>query len=354
MLSPFVVFKVLAMGALSFSVAFVLAPVLIRFLTRIRFGKNIRDAKEAPIMSALHLGKKGTPVGGGIVIWVALLVTVAFGELLAMAFGPNSYPGRLAFLDRGETWLPLGAFIAAALIGLLDDWMNVKGIGGGKGGGLQVRYRLIFYTLVAAVGALWFFWKLDWDLLRVPLVGNFNLGWLYIPFFIFILVATAFSVNEADGLDGLAGGPLLTAFGAMSAISFIQGRYDLATFCAVIVGALVAFLWYNIHPAQFFMGDTGAMGMGITLGVVAMLTNTSLLLPIIGSVFVAKTVSVIIQIASKKLRGKKVFLSAPFHHHLQASGWEEPQIVMRLWLLSGLSAVVGLVIELVDVGLVGR
>lgn len=354
MLSPFVVFKVLAMGALSFSVAFVLAPVLIRFLTRIRFGKNIRDAKEAPVMSALHLAKKGTPVGGGIIIWVALLVTVVFGELLALVFGPNSYPGRLAFLDRGETWLPLAAFIAAALIGLLDDWMNVKGIGGGKGGGLQVRYRLIFYTLVAAVGALWFFWKLDWDLLRVPLVGNFNLGWLYIPFFIFILVATAFSVNEADGLDGLAGGPLLTSFGAMSAISFLQGRYDLATFCAVIVGALVAFLWYNIHPARFFMGDTGAMGMGITLGVVAMLTNTSLLLPIIGSVFVAETVSVIIQLTSKKLRGKKVFLSAPFHHHLQASGWEEPQIVMRLWLLSGVSAVVGLVIELVDIGLVGR
>lgn len=140
----------------------------------------------------------------------------------------------------------------------------------------------------------------------------------------------------------------------MSAISFFQGRYDLATFCAVIAGALVAFLWYNIHPARFFMGDTGAMGMGITLGVVAMLTNTSLLLPIIGSVFVAETVSVIIQLTSKKLRGKKVFLSAPFHHHLQASGWEEPQIVMRLWLLSGLSAVVGLVIELVDIGLVGR
>lgn len=196
MLSPFVVFKVLSMGALSFAIAFVLAPVLIRFLTRIRFGKNIRAEGDTPIMSALHMNKKGTPVGGGIIIWVALLVTIVVGELLALAFGPNSYPGRLAFLDRGETWLPLAAFIAAALIGLLDDWLNVKGIGGGKGGGLQVRYRLIFYTLVAAIGALWFFWKLDWDLLRIPLVGSYNLGWLYIPFFIFILVATAFSLTR--------------------------------------------------------------------------------------------------------------------------------------------------------------
>jgi phospho-N-acetylmuramoyl-pentapeptide-transferase len=354
MLSPFIVFKVLAMGTLSFMVAFVTAPALIRYLTRIRFGKNIRDAKDAPIMNALHLTKQGTPTGGGIIVWVTLLFVIGFGELLAVIFGPNSYPGRLAFLDRGETWLPLAAFVASALIGLVDDWMNVKRIGGGKGGGLRMRHRLVLYTLVAAAGALWFFWKLDWDLLRIPLIGSYNLGWLYIPFFVFILVGTANAVNFTDGLDGLAGGPLLAAFGALSAISFFQARYDLATFCAVIAGALAAFLWYNINPAKFFMGDTGAMGMGITLGIVAMLTNTSLLLPVIGAIFVAETLSVIIQMTSKRLRHKKVFLSAPLHHHLEATGWTEPQIVMRFWLLSGLAAILGLTIELVDIGLLGR
>jgi phospho-N-acetylmuramoyl-pentapeptide-transferase len=354
MLSPYVVFKVLILAAFGFAAALAAAPGLIRLLRRYKFGKNIRDAKDAPIMAALHLAKQGTPTGGGIIVWGALLLVLGLGELLVLLFGPGSYPGRLAFLDRGETLLPVGALVASALVGLLDDYWNVRRIGGGKGGGLRMRHRLLLYTLIAAAGALWFFFKLDWDLLRIPLVGNFNIGWWYIPFFILVIVATGFSVNEADGLDGLAGGTLLSAFAAMGAICFFQGKYDLAAFCAIIAGALVAFLWHNIPPAKFFMGDTGAMGLGVTLGVVAMLTNTSILLPIIGLVFVAESGSVIIQIASKRLRGRKVFLSAPFHHHLEARGWTEPQIVMRFWLISGMAAVVGLVIELVDVGLLGR
>jgi len=221
---------------------------------------------------------------------------------------------------------------------------------GPKGGGLSVLYRLGLYTFVSLIGGLWFYFKLDWDVFHVPFVGNFEIGLWYIPLFVFILVATAFSVNEADGLDGLAGGALATTFAALGAICFAQGKFELAALCGVIMGALVAFLWFNINPARFFMGDTGAMSLGITVGVIAMLTNTALFLLIIGFIFVVDTLSVIIQVSSKKIRKKKVFLSAPIHHHFQAIGWPEPKIVMRFWLISSIAAVVGVILFLLDSG----
>jgi len=180
-------------------------------------------------------------------------------------------------------------------------------------------------------------------------LGNFNLGWWYILVFIVVSVSTAFSVNETDGLDGLAGGTLLTSFSAYAIISFLQGKYDLAVFCAIIVGALLAFLWFNIKPARFFMGDTGAMSMGITLGVIAMLTNTPIILIVIGLVFVLESLSVIIQNISKKLRhGKKIFLSSPIHHHFEAKGWPEYKVVMRFWVIAGVSSALGVCIFLLE------
>jgi phospho-N-acetylmuramoyl-pentapeptide-transferase len=179
-------------------------------------------------------------------------------------------------------------------------------------------------------------------------LGNFNIGWWYIPLFIFVIVATSFSVNETDGLDGLAGGTLLFSFTAYAAIAYIQGKTDLAAFCVVIVGALLSFLWFNINPARFFMGDTGAMSLGVTLGVVAMLTNTVIILPIIGFIFVLESASVLIQITSKKIRKKKVFLSAPIHHHFEALGWSEPRIVMRFWIISAVTSILGLILFLIE------
>lgn len=176
------------------------------------------------------------------------------------------------------------------------------------------------------------------------------MGWWIVPIFIFIIVATSFSVNEIDGLDGLAGGTLLAAFAAFGSIAFLQGKYDLATFCGVITGALLAFLWFNINPARFFMGDTGAMSLGVTLGIVAMLTNSVLLLPIIGFLFVVESLSVIIQVLSKKFLGRKVFLSSPLHHHLEAIGWPEPKIVMRFWVIAGVAAVIGVIVALLERG----
>ena len=263
-------------------------------------------------------------------------------------FFPESELSRFNFLDRGETLLPLGALIASSLVGLADDWLNIRGKGIFKGG-MRIWHRLAIYSVIAAVGAWWFFYKLDWDLLHIPFVGNFEIGFWYIPIFIFIIVGTSFSVNETDGLDGLAGGLLLAAFGAFGIMAFVSGRYDLATFCGVISGALLAFLWFNITPARFFMGDTGAMGLGVTLGIVAMMTNTALFLPVVCFLFVIEALSFIIQQTSKKLRnGKKVFLSSPIHHHFEAIGWSEPKIVMRFWVIAGVCAVLGVILFLID------
>ena len=212
-----------------------------------------------------------------------------------------------------------------------------------------MRHRLLLYTAIATVGAYWFYVKLEWDILRVPFWGDLPIGLWYIPLFILVIVSTAFSVNEIDGLDGLAGGTLLAAFAAFGAIAFAQGKVDLASFCGVIVGALFAFLWYNIYPASVFMGDTGAMGLGVTLGVVAMLTNSAMLIPLIGLLFVVESLSVLVQLTARKLFARKVFISAPFHHHLEATGWKEPQIVMRFWVIGIVSAVVGLILALLDI-----
>ncbi len=340
----FYVIKILFLTALSSIVAVLWTPLLTHFLYKYRLGKSIRNNGTTPIFTSLHKNKEGTPTMGGLMIWVTVLV-LALVFFYAAKFIDLEFFRQLNFLTRSQTLLPLGSLVAAALVGLTDDILDVRGRGKG---GMRIRQRIILYTLIAAVGALWFFYKLDWDLLHIPFVGNFQIGWWYIPIFIFIIVATSFSVNQIDGLDGLAGGTLLTAFGAYGAIAFVQGKYDLAAFCGVIIGALIAFLWFNIKPARFFMGDTGAMSLGVTLGIIAMLTNQALLLPIIGMLFVVAALSSIIQILSKKLRGKKVFLSSPLHHHLEAIGWPEYKIVMRFWLISGVTSVIGFILFLLD------
>jgi len=344
----FDIIKIFFLAALSFVVAVSWTPLLTHFLYKYRLGKQIRDDGSAPVFAKLHEAKRGTPTMGGVLIWATLLLIMAVFYYGAEIFS-GSQGGSLNFFSRQQTLLPLGALIASALVGLVDDYFNVRRIGP-KGGGLRMRHRLILYTLIAAVGALWFYYKLEWDLLRVPFVGSFNIGWWYVPVFILVIVATSFSVNETDGLDGLAGGVLASCFAAYGCIAFVQGRTDLAAFCGVIVGALLAFLWFNINPARFFMGDTGAMSLGVTLGVVAMLTNAALFLPVIGFVFVLESVSVIIQVASKKLRHKKVFLSAPIHHHFEAIGWSEPKVVMRLWIVATVTAAIGLVLFMIDHG----
>jgi phospho-N-acetylmuramoyl-pentapeptide-transferase len=247
------------------------------------------------------------------------------------------------FLTRKQTLLPLGILVFSAIIGLADDLIGIF-----KKRGLRLRQRTIIFTLIAIVGALWFYFKLDWDLMHIPFIGDFNIGWLYIPIFIFIITAAAFSANETDGLDGLAGGVFLVAFLAYAIISYSQGRLELATFCSAIVGALLAFLWFNIYPARFFMGDTGSMSLGTTLGVIAMLTNSALFLLFIGFILLVESLSVIIQVGHKKILHKKLFLSAPLHHHLEAKGWPETKVTMRFWIIAGVMATIGLILYFID------
>lgn len=338
----FYLIKIFILATAAFVIAVLLTPLLTHFLYKYKLGKQIRDKGNAPIFFRLHKSKSGTPTMGGVLIWgTTVLLTVGI-FYLSKIFNSDVFT-QLNFLSRGQTLLPLGALFASAIVGLFDDVLNIKGIGP-KGGGLQVRHKLFIYTLIAAFGAWWFYVKLEWDIIYVPFFGDYIIGLWFVPLFIFIIVATSFSVNETDGLDGLAGGVLLIAFASYAAIAFVQQKFDLAVFCGVIVGALTAFLWFNIYPARFFMGDTGAMSLGVTLGIIAMLTNTFLLLPLIGFILVIESLSVIIQVASRKIRHKKVFLSTPLHHHFEARGWPEPKVVMRFWLISGVAAMIGLII----------
>ncbi|MBT6254179.1 phospho-N-acetylmuramoyl-pentapeptide-transferase [Candidatus Uhrbacteria bacterium] len=345
----FQIIRLIMLATMTFVIAIAWTPLLTHLLYKYKLGKQIRSSDRAPVFSKLHAKKSGTPVMGGLLIWVTVLVfaMVLFG---IWTIAPESFLGKLSFLTRSETLLPLGAFVASALVGLVDDWMNVRKIGP-HGGGMSIWYRIFVYTAIATVGALWFYFKLDWDMFHVPFIGDFSVGLWYIPIFIFIVGSTAFSVNEADGLDGLAGGITMAAFAAFGAIAFAQGSYDLAALCVAITGALLAFLWFNIYPARFFMGDTGSMALGITLGVVAMLTNMALLLPVIGILLVIESASVIVQMTSKKLRnGKKIFRSTPIHHHFEAIGWPEPKIVMRAWVISLVFSSLGVALALLDMG----
>lgn len=340
--------RVVGVAILAFGTAFWLTPFLTHYLYKYKFGKNIRSDGNTPIYSKLHAQKAGTPVGGGIIIWGAVLLLAIVFSVLDLAF-PNSFARHFDFLSRAQTLLPLGALIASALVGFIDDYFNVRRIGP-KGGGLNIRHRLALYTVVAAFGAWWFFFKLEWSVIHIPAVGDIEIGWWYIPLFMFVIVATAFSVNEADGLDGLAGGITLFCFGAYTALAFAMGRVELAMLCAAISGGLLAFLWFNVYPARFFMGDTGAMSLGTTLGVIAMLTNSAFVLPIIAFPLVLESASVIIQVLSKKIRKKKVFLSAPLHHHFEALGWPETKVTMRFWIVAAVSASLGLVVGLLGMG----
>jgi len=335
--AAFQAIRILLSAVIGFIVALGITPLVTILITRLSFKKQIRSASNAPVFAKLHQKKEGTPTAGGIIIWGTVLIIGGIFWFLPY----------FDLIDRAQTYLPIISFFIAALVGLLDDILGILRRGP-KGGGISINQKLLVYITISLIGALWFYYRLGWDVLTVPFMENIHMGWWYIPFFMFIIVAAAFSVNETDGLDGLAGGVMLFAFAALTVIAFTLGRYHLAAFNGVIVGALLAFLWFNIYPARFFMGDTGSMALGITLGVTAMLTNTALLLPFLAIIPVIETLSVIIQLTSKKLRGKKIFHSTPIHHHFEAIGWPESQITMRFWIISAVACIGGLVIFFLD------
>ncbi len=327
--------KTLWLAALSFIVALLWTPLFTDFLYKNRLGKKIRqtgfDQKRTPIFYSLHKHKENTPTMGGILIWVTTAVVT-----------------MLMNLSRSQTWLPLFALVSTGLVGAADDLMNIYGIGPNRGG-MRFRWKLVLFAAIALVGAWWFYVKLGWNIISVPGLGSFEIGLWYVPLFVLVLVWMAFCANEADGLDGLAGGVIASSIGAFAIIALVQGKTELAAFCGALIGALLAFLWFNVYPARFFMGDTGSTALGMILGVLAFLTDTVVLLPLISLILFVEGGSALVQILSKKFRGgRKIFLSAPIHHHLEAKGWPEPKIVMRFWIISAISAIGGLFVFLIS------
>ncbi len=334
---------ILGSTLLAFTLSLILIPSFTRFLIRHKLGKQIREValsgEKSSMFSALHSKKQGTPTMGGILIWgVSLLVVMISRALSAIGVFDRS------LLNRKETWIPIFTMITIGLLGAIDDYLNVKNIGKTKG--LSAKFKLFWLTVFAGMGAYWFYFKLGFDSISIPLIGSVEIGWLYIPLFIFIILATANSVNFTDGLDGLASGLLILAFGGFGVIAYLHGMLILSAFCGVVSGSLIAFLWFNIPPALFYMGDTGALSLGALLGVIAMLTDQVIVLPIIGFVFVIETLSVIIQLTSKKLFKKKVFKIAPIHHHYEAKGWPETKVVMRFWIIGAFTTVLGVILSI--------
>ncbi|HEX5429723.1 MAG TPA: phospho-N-acetylmuramoyl-pentapeptide-transferase [Patescibacteria group bacterium] len=334
------IIKIFSLAAMSFILAILLTPLWTDFLYKHKIGKTIRTGK-TPVFTGLHAHKAGTPTMGGVLIWFTTLA-LAGGFWFLDRVAHIDYFHYLNFLTRAQTLLPLGVLLLTALMGLLDDYLGIKSFRG-----LRMRYRLMFYSIIALLGAYWFYYKLGFDVFRIPGMGNYNLGLWYIPFFIFVVIATSFSVNETDGLDGLAGGVLAVCFFAYGVIAFFQGRYELTAMTGVLGGSLLAFLWFNIYPARFFMGDTGAMSLGTVLAVIAFYTNSVFVLPIIGFILVLESGSVIVQISSRIIFHRKIFLSTPIHHHLEALGWPETKVTMRFWIISAMAAVVGVAINLI-------
>jgi len=338
--------RIILVGVFTSFLTFILTPLWTNILYKYRLGKHIREDKNAPIFMSLHQKKEGTPTMGGVLIWGGvLIVTYLFFFLNKFLDG---FWGQINFVNRAQTWLVLASMTGAAIIGLIDDLMGVFRIGP-KGGGLRMRDKIIVYTLIALIGGLWFTQKLGYDSIHFPLAGDIKLGGFYLLFFVFILVAATFSANETDGLDGLLAGTALVTLSCLLVIAFIKGKYDLAAFIGTFIGALIAFLWFNIYPARFFMGDTGAVAIGIIVGVISMLLDTSLYLPFFAFIWVVESLSVIIQKTYKKIKKKKLFLSTPIHHHFEAKGWPETKVTMRFWIISGVFALLGLALYFLDI-----
>ncbi len=355
-LFTFNVIRLLVIAALTAGISFLLAPVLIRLLHKFKFWKKEARKKtitgeEAKVFYSLHKEREtAVPRGGGALIWISVLIVIFLFFALANFIDIWWFP-ELNFLSRSETWLPLFTLVVAAIVGLADDILQVSGKGKYVGGGMGFTRRLLIVILIGLIGGLWFYSKLEWDTIHIPLIFNFPagidffIGFWYVPIFILVMVAS-WAGGVIDGLDGLSGGVFAAIFGAFSIIAFSQGKADLATFCAVIAGALFAFLWFNIPPARFYMGETGILGLTSTMAVVAFLTDSVVVLPIIAGLMVIEVGSMILQLLSKKFRHKKIWLSTPIHHHFEARGWPAHQVTMRFWIIGIIFAILGVAIRL--------
>ena len=349
--------KTLFPGIISFAIGIGFAPILTKYLYtrqmwKKRAGKRALDGHDAAVFNALHETREvGTPKMGGAVVVVAASATALLLWLLPLVVSSELFT-KLDFVSRGQTWLPLAALLLGALVGFADDLLEVQATRESFSGGLSLRKRLIAVSCIALFAALWFFIKLEVSTIALPFLGEVPVGVFFVPLFVLIALAV-YSGGVIDGIDGLAGGVFAVMFGAYSLIAFFQDQLNVAAFCAAVVGGILAFLWFNIPPARFYLSETGTMALTLTLTIVAFMTDALgegkgvAVLPIIAAPLLATTLSNIAQVVSKKWRGKKLFRVAPLHHHFEALGWPPYKVTMRYWVLSVLFAMVGTIVALI-------
>lgn len=350
MISP--IAQILIPGAVAFFIGMLGAPVLTHHLYKHkawkkRPGKLSLDGSIASEFNRLHNGNEvRAPRMGGVVIWMSVVLTV-FGIAALARLLPLHAIAPLDFLSRSQTWLPLAALLVGSLTGLVDDMLVI----GERGEGLRLRYRLLIVIALSSFIGWWFWAKLGVTAVGIPFSTPLEIGWLIVPLFILVSLAL-YASGVIDGIDGLSGGVFASIFASYTIIAFTQSQTNLAAFCACIVGGLLAFLWFNIPPARFYMSDTGTMGLTLALGVVAFLTDTPgegvgiAVLPVIGGLLVVTVLSDIAQVFSKRFLGKKLLRIAPLHHHFEALGWPGQKVVMRYWVLSVMLAFAGVIIAL--------
>lgn len=324
--------KIMLLGIASFVLAMALTPIYSHYAYKHKLWKRSRShsttGEQLTVIASMRI-KRQVPLMAGLVMLVAITaVTVIFN------------------LNRNQTWLPLAGLLGGGVVGLIDDIINLRG-GGGNVAGLRAPIKFAMITFVAVLASLFFYYKLGFDTVHVFANLDLNIGWFIIPLFTLVVVSTGNAVNISDGMDGLAGGLLLSAYSAFALIATLQGNYGIAAFCMTVAGALLAYVWFNIPPARFFMGDVGSFSLGTALGVVAMLTNTLFLLPLIALVFVSEAGSTLLQILSKKIFHRRIFIAAPLHHHLEATGWPKTKVTMRLWVAGQVCAVLGVAVALI-------
>ncbi|MAZ29999.1 hypothetical protein CL655_01815 [bacterium] len=347
--------KVFLPTVLAFIVGVLITPIITHYLYKYRVWKkkagkgNGYGGGGTPIFDELHKEKDtNTPRMGGLVIICATILTVVAFSLLG-ALLPNGYFGEIDFLSRSQTWLPLVALLIGAVVGFIDDLFIVIDRGGHFAGGLSLTMRLGVVTATALFSGWWFYDKLEVS--SVSLLGftPVDIGIWFIPFYVFVALCIYMS-SVIDGLDGLSGGVFMFIFIAYAGIAYHQTQFDLAALCAAIVGGILAFLWFNIPPARFYMTETGIMALTMCLTIIVFMTDTLgggegvSLLPIIGILLVITVGVNAIQIISKKLWNKKVFLVAPLHHHFEALGWPAYKVTMRYWILGFMAAVIGMIL----------
>lgn len=346
--------KVFTPAILSFAIGIAITPILSHYLYTYKMWKwKAGKGGETPLFNKLHESREtGTPRMGGIVIWLSALLAIFGISAIGAIFGAPLF-SKLDFLSRDQTWIPLSALIIGACIGLIDDFLEVRGNGGNKAGGLSLTKRLIVVLIVGFFAGLWFFYKLDVVAVGLPFVGSLHIGWLIIPLFALVTLAV-YSGGIIDGIDGLAGGIFAVIFGAYGAIAFFQNQINLAAFCAAILGGILAFLWFNIPPARFYMSETGSMALTLCLSIVAFVTDSLgegeglFVLPVIAFPLFATSASVIVQKLYRRFLGRKLLLISPLHHHFEAIGWPSYKVTMRYWVLSVIFAVSGLILTLVS------